>query len=349
MKQFHYYLFLFAIILACDTKTKSTENERNKIEISHVTPERYERYVTEDSLFRNSLFIEKGPHYANKHIDVFSTLEYIGEKDFINIGTGIPYFYHTIKTEDGEYINSGFILSTLEYKQIEKNIIDTIRFSKSGTWDGNDPDAKVKEAFFKDPDLRLPAGNYIISGNTAFFIETQNDYTNSTEARIMVIKEPNPLPPIPENYNRFITEDSLFRNSIYVENGPYYSNQHIDVYSTLEYIGKADSIQITSGQPYYHHIIRNDEGKYFTTGFRLDVQQFTWLKRNEPVTIPLSKSGVWDSNASDAKEKEAFFRDPELKLPPGNYIISGECDFYIKRRNDYKNITDVRITVNKSK
>lgn len=148
-------------------------------------------------------------------------------------------------------------------------------------------------------------------------------------------------------YESRIAQDSLFRNTLYLQKGPYKRHTPIHIYSTLEYIGNGDSIEIHHMLPFFHHIITNDEGIHFTEDLRDAIDMATHIKKGDTVVIPFAKSRTWSENDPKASYWYKFTSDPELKLPKGKYIIEGKCYFHINGVNhpEYSNDTRAEITV----
>ena len=123
-------------------------------------------------------------------------------------------------------------------------------------------------------------------------------------------------------YKTYYNNDDLFKVRLFIEEGPYNKKNHIDVFSTLEYIGDEDVIEIWSGDPYFKYIIRDDEGTYYSEGLQLDVLMSNELENGTIYTFPFQKSGGYSAEQSDAKYWREYYSDSSLKLPPGNYKMT---------------------------
>ena len=52
-----------------------------------------------------------------------------------------------------------------------------------------------------------------------------------------------------------------------------------------------------------------------------------WDMTNLPLAVPFAKAGGWSADAPDAAFYEAYFDDPEFRLPPGRWEVSAHAPF----------------------
>lgn len=150
--------------------------------------EKKEVFTKEDDKFKLQLFINGTEFKSTDKIDIYATLEYIGDKDEIRIWHGEPYFNFTI-TDHKDFNTGGTTLSVLKSTVLKKGEEYKFPYGKNGAFNGDDPDAEFWEAFYKEKDLYLPKGEYTISGYCDFsFSESvvDDEYSLSVEAKIKV-------------------------------------------------------------------------------------------------------------------------------------------------------------------
>ncbi|MBU5677648.1 YobA family protein [Alkaliphilus sp. MSJ-5] len=127
----------------------------------------YNIFTTEDENFLVKTYINKLELKENEEISMYSTIEYIGEKDNITIWSGEPYFHYTIYNGQ-EYFNEGITEDLLKQTVLNKGEIYTIPFSKSGGFSGDDPKADFWKHYYSEKELKLPKGEYSFTAYTDF-------------------------------------------------------------------------------------------------------------------------------------------------------------------------------------
>ncbi|AOT71441.1 hypothetical protein [Geosporobacter ferrireducens] len=159
----------------------------------------------------------------------------------------------------------------------------------------------------------------------------------------------NPVSQEAENteYQVFLAEDKNFKVKTFINKLQFTENEEINIYSTIEYIGDEDSINIWSGEPYFHHIIFSGE-EYFNESLTLDLLKETVLKKGEIYTIPFSKSGGYSADDPKAEFWKQYYSEKELKLPKGKYSFIASTAFSLdeeqKQRVELK--TEFTVKVN---
>jgi len=118
-----------------------------------------------------------------------------------------------------------------------------------------------------------------------------------------------------------------FEMILYTDKAVYTTTDIVQVWATLEYIGKEDAITIWSGDPFM--VFSFTDGKGFnnlgTPG--IDVLKSTILGKGEIYIFNYQKSVVVYEDSPDADFWREFAKDPELRLPAGTYTISLKGDF----------------------
>ncbi len=132
----------------------------------------HETFTVEDKNFRVKTTISRLAFAKGEEIDLYSTIEYIGENESITIWSGDPYYHHTIYKGD-QCINGEITHDVLKKTTLKKGEIVTIPFSKNGGFDEKDPDAEYLKQYFSEKELKLPEGEYVFAAKTAFTLDQE--------------------------------------------------------------------------------------------------------------------------------------------------------------------------------
>lgn len=158
-----------------------------KIDEGNLESEYSSTNSMEDGMFRLSLYLANKQLWANEPIDIYSTLEFIGDTDTVTIWHGNPYIIYTLYDDQGVCYTNAIIQTVLESTTITKGDLMTFNFQKSGGWSTDDPNAEYWEAFYSDPELKLPKGKYTLSVGCAFGLsEEGQDYHSNIETEFEV-------------------------------------------------------------------------------------------------------------------------------------------------------------------
>lgn len=133
----------------------------------------------------------------------------------------------------------------------------------------------------------------------------------------------------------FEAGDENFAIKTYINKLEFDEGEEIKLHSTIEYIGENESIEIWSGEPYFHHLI-HDGDKYINSDIVLGILKETVLKKGEVYTIPFSKSGGFTREDPDAEFWEKYFSEKELRLPTGDYTFTAVTDFCLDMDQEEK-------------
>jgi len=139
---------------------------RNKALIGHNSVS-----VTSND-FIMTLNSDKNSYSTTDVINIWGTLEYIGDKDEVTIFHGCPFMHFSISGGFDEYdfdsALGAFQADVLVSSTLEKGKVYHFDYVKSGGWDGDSPDAAFWKNFFSEEDLLLPKGEYTITLTGAF-------------------------------------------------------------------------------------------------------------------------------------------------------------------------------------
>ena len=144
-------------------------------------------FEARDQNFEVKTYIDKLEYDEDEEIEVYSTIEYIGENDSVKIWSGEPYFHHRIH-DGSKFINSDIVLNVLKETVLKKGEVYTIPFSKSGGFTQEDPDIEFWEQYFSEEALKLPAGDYTFTAVTDFCLDMdqKEEVTVKTEFKVKV-------------------------------------------------------------------------------------------------------------------------------------------------------------------
>ena len=117
-------------------------------------------HATDD--FVLSLFTDHRISRTTDVIQIWATLEYIGDYDEITIWHSVPSIIFTLT--DGNTFNiGGMVVDVLEQTVLQRGEVYHFEFQKSGGWSADDLDADFWQNFFAEEYLRLPVGEYTIA------------------------------------------------------------------------------------------------------------------------------------------------------------------------------------------
>lgn len=138
--------------------------------------------------FELKLFADKKSYTTEDAIQIWATLEYVGEKDTVTIWHGIPYISFSL-TDGADFNVDGMIFTVLTSTELNKGEVYHFDYAKSGRFSADDPDVEFWEKFYQEEDLKLPAGTYAVSVRGAFSLSedvVNNDSELSCQLQIEV-------------------------------------------------------------------------------------------------------------------------------------------------------------------
>lgn len=121
--------------------------------------------------FIMTLNSDKTVYATTDIINIWGTLEYIGDNDAITIFSSCPFMIFSISGGDERDFGSalgGVVSDVLVTSVLERGRVYHFEYQKSGGWSADAPDAAFWENFFSEPDLMLPAGEYTVSLHGGF-------------------------------------------------------------------------------------------------------------------------------------------------------------------------------------
>lgn len=124
--------------------------------------------------------------------------------------------------------------------------------------------------------------------------------------------------------------NKLFKLNLFSDKKIYKSTDKIQIWATLEYIGKNESIEIWHGNPYISFKIT--DGKNFNiSDITLTTLSSTILEKNKIYKFDYSKSGGYSKDDINADFWKKFYQEKDLYLPKGEYKITVGGAFSINK------------------
>ena len=111
--------------------------------------------------FIMTLNSDKKVYKTTDIINIWGTLEYVGDNDFIEIWHSCPFMLFSI-SDGNNFDIGGMTIDILTSSILHKNRVYHFDYQKSGGYNENAPDAEYWRNFFSEPDLLLPKGEYTI-------------------------------------------------------------------------------------------------------------------------------------------------------------------------------------------
>ena len=117
--------------------------------------------------FIMTLNSDKKVYKTTDIINIWGTLEYIGDNDTIEIWHGCPFMLFSV-SDGNKYDLGGMTIDILTTSVLQKNRVYHFEYQKSGGYSADAPDAEYWRNFFSEPDLLLPVGEYTVTLHGGF-------------------------------------------------------------------------------------------------------------------------------------------------------------------------------------
>lgn len=141
-----------------------------------------------DALFSLTIQADRSRYGADEPIEIATTLRYIGDEPTTVTSSGAGLVTFGIQQLDGPVdVGPGRDEACVRY-EYRPGGEEQVRFQKSGGYSNDDPMADFWRAFFADPELRLPAGEYRITASAHYGARECGDET-TVEASIVIVVE----------------------------------------------------------------------------------------------------------------------------------------------------------------
>ena len=124
------------------------------------------------------------------------------------------------------------------------------------------------------------------------------------------------------------TTENDFCMTLYADNSAYSTDDAIQIWATLEYVGSQRFAAIWHGDPYIVFSITDGEDFHVSGLVQYGLDR-TILQKGQLYHFDYVKSGGYDTLAPDADFWREFYHEEELKLPAGTYTVSVEGEFYL--------------------
>lgn len=321
--------------------------------------------VSTDDAFSLSIEASNDRFQAGEPIAVEATVEYIGPLTAIEVAgsPGLPGF--GVEQLDGaNHAEPGYGLSCVTYA-FNRGRPVSFPFVKSGGYSEADPNAAFMKAYLNisgdlpDPALRLPAGTWRIYADLSVGEGgCGGTLRHELRASITVVVEPGQRPdatlaaPTPDSQPTPTGEtaapstgpalpspgtagspvlvsatdsDATFTITVSVPQGVATTTTAITPVAELQYIGPEGSVTIYHGAPAIYWRILEIDGQR-GMGWAVDtICDSTTLVSGTSLTAPFRKGGEISDDPTTFFDR-AWFQDPTLRLPAGQWAISAVFD-----------------------
>ena len=145
-----------------------------------------------------------------------------------------------------------------------------------------------------------------------------------------ILSESKTLTSVEETDETMLDYSQLFELKLYSDKSTYSTSDKINIWATLQYIGKNSHIKIWHGNPYINFYI--SDGKDFNIGGLVhDVLKSTELENGKLYSFDYSKNGGYDADDPKADFWREFYAGKDLFLPEGEYTIKVSTAFSLDK------------------
>ena len=139
---------------------------------SAVEPSRSRPEIASGSVTRDGITLSATAQPARaasgEEIEVVATIEHDAQADLELSGSGSGFvFFSVTRLEDGLTSGGPGMTSDCSPHVLSAGEPTVVPFQKSGGFDPDNPEDDFKESYFREPELRLPAGTWRIDVTTA--------------------------------------------------------------------------------------------------------------------------------------------------------------------------------------
>ncbi|MED4534259.1 hypothetical protein ABET51_10720 [Metabacillus fastidiosus] len=165
MKKYGSYFFIFTafiiVLTGCNWKKNSQENLHTKQEVTEG-----------DFIYR--LISEKGEYAENRPVKLYAELEYIGDKEKVEIfHAASPFSFPMLEKTRGYEINYNMDVPLLSTTLVKSEPLRK-EYSRSGGYGSEDEEDYV-DFMNHIMNNEFPTGHYIVNGSANFFLVTNEE------------------------------------------------------------------------------------------------------------------------------------------------------------------------------
>lgn len=143
-----------------------------------------------DETFELVLRVGSARYAVNQPIDLTATLSYLGPDPGVDlVGSGSGLIAYRARQLDGRLDIGGTSTADCQTYRLDRGRPIVERYSKSGGWSNDDPDAAFYRVFFADPVFRLPRGRWRISATAGFAVEECGGVIHGLAAEVTIVVE----------------------------------------------------------------------------------------------------------------------------------------------------------------
>ncbi len=134
---------------------------------------------------------------------------------------------------------------------------------------------------------------------------------------------------VPSGGQLVTVEQDGFRLELWTDRKTYITDEPISIAATLTYIGPEDSVTLYHPDPLLTFLLNEQSGTRSMGGGVDDVCRQTVARRDEPISIPYTKSAAWTSDDPNAAFYREWMKDPVLHLPAGDWTVVAGGQFSV--------------------
>ncbi len=124
--------------------------------------------------FEMNFYTDKKVYKEKEKIISWATIKYIGKKESVKIYHALPYITFNI-TDGKDFIMEGIVNDILISTTLMKDELYEFPLVKSGAWGADTPKTEEWKKFFNEKDLILPTGEYTLTSQAKFSIDTPSE------------------------------------------------------------------------------------------------------------------------------------------------------------------------------
>ncbi len=134
---------------------------------------------------------------------------------------------------------------------------------------------------------------------------------------------------VPSGGQLVTVEQDGFRLELWTDRKRYTTDEPISIAATLTYLGPEDSVTLYHPDPILTFLLNEQSGTRSMGGGVDDVCRQTVVRRDEPISIPYTKSAAWTPDDPNAAFYQEWMNDPQLYLPSGTWTVVADGQFSI--------------------
>ena len=273
--------------------------------------------TTADGTFRLDLDVPTSHYVTTDAIAPVATVTYIGPDATATVFHGASTVMFRIKEVGGNRDMDGGMDQPCLSTAFTKGGSKAYPFEKAGS-PSDDPALGFDRAWFQDPTLRLPAGQWLIFAELDVELggcgAAAERHQLTQAAEVIVIPDDADNGPVTASQG-----DDTLRLTLTTPHGIYDPNDAIQPVASIAYFGPQAEATIFTDEPVVLFSLEELGGGRRMDPIRLFLCVHTRVDQAAPLTFPFEKAG-----GSGTSFDSAWYRDPVLRLPVGTWRIRAE-------------------------